>query len=77
MIATKRDSRENLKSCGNVFLPDIHIALVTQPAIIQSLKEHVKRLPCAMFSVSLAAPLFEWPTETQARRWGIAFAQII
>lgn len=56
---------------GNVLLPDIHIAYVT--TIIQSLKEHVERLPCAVFSMSLAGLLFEWPTETQAWRWKIVF----
>lgn len=47
-------------------LPDIHIALDTQP-IIQSLQVHLKQFPCVMFSVSLVAPLFERHTEAQAQ----------
>lgn len=57
-----------MKRCsvvGNVLPPDIRIAHVTRTVIIQSLEEHVERLPCVVFSVSLTVALFEQPTETQ------------
>ena len=62
---------------GNVPLPHIHITQVTNPTCIQSLKEHVECLSCVVFSMSMAAPLFKRPTETQTWKWRIVFTSIM